>query len=698
MRAEGASSSPPRAKRGLWVAAALALAGLCGGAWWMVGRGSDGDPAPAVPRSGAVDPVAAAAPTPTLDVEVVDRERGTPIAGASVVVACGERAALSLLTDASGHAASDAVPPGDCQISVSAPGYLQGGPITGAPRPVRVSADETARVRLEASATVTVAGKLIGGTGPAEEVELSVLYVEAGGEAESFHVETGVHAAPDGGFELSGLLPGELQVLAEPPEDGMGESEVLILAPGATRRGVVIRIGSTAELEGRVSAADDEQPVPGAVVRVYAQGASAAARSESDAQGRYVLERLGPGPALVSVSARGFVAVNNLPVELLAGDTSELNVRMERAPGFAGQVLGPDGEPVVGASIFVQSATETPEGVGGRRIATTRAEGRFVVERKLVWPVFVQAAHDGLGASPWTRVESPGEDVTLRLGGGSGLVGRVVDARGRPVDGVRLGATSGGRGRRGEAGGQGGADPRDGRFHLAVARPGSWSVVAAAPGYAPTESARVDVAVGRIVDVGTLVLQPGARIVGVVIDADTRAPIAGARVGAQGSDTLGPGGSGGQAVTGADGRFSLDQLPPRRMSIHVSAEGHRMRLLTGVEPRAGDVTDVGTVALAGDGGRPGGMDYGGIGASLRIQDGAITLSGVFGGSAAEAAGLTKGTRILSIDGRDASSMALQDALELLRGEPSTDVSLEVMRPDSATVESVRLVRREVSAH
>ena len=143
----------------------------------MVGRGSDGDPAPAVPRSGAVDPVAAAAPTPTLDVEVVDRERGTPIAGASVVVACGERAALSLLTDASGHAASDAVPPGDCQISVSAPGYLQGGPITGAPRPVRVSADETARVRLEASATVTVAGKLIGGTGPAEEVELAVGHV-----------------------------------------------------------------------------------------------------------------------------------------------------------------------------------------------------------------------------------------------------------------------------------------------------------------------------------------------------------------------------------------------------------------------------------------------------------------------------------------------------------------------------------------
>ncbi|MCB9728795.1 MAG: carboxypeptidase regulatory-like domain-containing protein [Deltaproteobacteria bacterium] len=680
----------------------VALAGLLGGllvggvAWWLApeDRGAT-EPPPRAAEAEVAAPAASA--RPALDGEVTDRERRRPLAGAQVTVSCGEGPPVVAETDAEGRFAVDALPAGECSVSAAKAGYVAGGPTTGRPQAVQIAAGATATVSVALSETVTVVGRVEGGTGPPDEVRLSVLYVEAGGEPESFHVEVGARPDSGGGFELRDLLPGELQVLAEPPEDGLGESEVLVLAPGTTRRGVVVHLGETARLEGRVSAADDGQPVEGAIVRVYAAGASVAARTATDAHGRYALERLGPGAALATVSARGFVTRSHLPVELLAGDTTELPVELETAPGFSGQVLGPDGQPVVGASIYVQSTTAVPEGVGGRRIATTRTEGRFLVERPLVWPIFVQAAHPELGASPWTRVEGPGEDVTLRLGGGSGLVGRVVDARGRAIEGVRLAATSGGHRRSSGPAGQGVADPRDGRFHLPVARPGTWSVLAGAPGYAPAESARVEVPAGRLVDVGTLVLRPGAQVVGQVLDATTREPLAGAQVAAQGSDARGPSGQGGGTTTGSDGRFVLDELPVRRMSIHVRAAGHRMRLLTGVEPRPGEVTDVGLVLLADDGGSRGGMDYGGIGAALRIQDGAITLASVFGGSAAEAAGLTKGTRILSIDGQDATSMGMQQALELLRGDPGSDVSVEVMKPGAATVERVRLMRREVSA-
>lgn len=695
------TAKEPNRRRRAAILGALGVVLVGGVGWWALGAKGEGPPVPKPPPvSGAAVRPAASVAVAALEGQVVDRERGHGLGDASVSVRCGEGEPLGVVTDSEGRFAVESLPAGPCEISASAPGYVQGGPVTGRPRAVDGVEGAPARVTLELSETATVSGRIEGGTGAPEQVELSVLYIEAGGEAASFHVEVDAHPDASGAFELRGLLPGELQILAEPPEDGMGESEVLVLAPGALRRGVLIRLGSTAELAGRVSASDDGLPVAGATVRVYASGASVAARVESDQDGRYSLQRLAPGPALVTISARGFVARTNLPVELLAGDASELSVELERAPGFVGQVLGPDGQPVVGASIFVQSATETPQGTSGRRVATTRAEGRFNVARHLVWPVFVQASHDELGASPWTRVESAGEDVTLRLGGGSGLVGRVVDSRGQAVDGVRVSALTGARGRNAAAsdGAGAAADPRDGRFHIAVGRPGIWSVVAGAPGFAPAESARFEVLAGRIVDVGTLVLRPGARIVGLVVDAETRAPLAGAKVSAQGSDARGPTGEGGGGATGADGRFSIDRLPPRRMSLQVSADGHRMRLLTGVEPRAGEVTDVGTVMLASDGGRRGGMDYGGIGASLRIEGDGITLSSVFKGSAAEAAGLTKGTRIMSIDGRDATSMGLQEALELLRGEPDSDVSVEVMRPDSPTVETVRLVRREVSAH
>ncbi len=82
------------------------------------------------------------------------------------------------------------------------------------------------------------------------------------------------------------------------------------------------------------------------------------------------------------------------------------------------------------------------------------------------------------------------------------------------------------------------------------------------------------------------------------------------------------------------------------------------------------------VAVAGDVivmKKPVGM----VGAALKIENGAVLVSGTVPGSPAEAVGLKNGDRIAAVDGVDVSSKALADVVGLIRGPFGSTVTLRL---------------------
>jgi carboxyl-terminal processing protease len=70
---------------------------------------------------------------------------------------------------------------------------------------------------------------------------------------------------------------------------------------------------------------------------------------------------------------------------------------------------------------------------------------------------------------------------------------------------------------------------------------------------------------------------------------------------------------------------------------------------------------------------------------------------VIGGSPAQQAGLQPGDVLLSVDGRDVSTLGVEVITDVLRGEPGSAVSIEVRRPSTGATITFPLVRALVQA-
>lgn len=87
--------------------------------------------------------------------------------------------------------------------------------------------------------------------------------------------------------------------------------------------------------------------------------------------------------------------------------------------------------------------------------------------------------------------------------------------------------------------------------------------------------------------------------------------------------------------------------------------------------------------------------YGGLGVELEIHDGYLEVVTAMDDTPAAAADLRPGDRILAIDGRALAGTDSHAAINRLRGEPGTSVSLTVAREGGAT-EDMLLTRRVIS--
>ena len=209
-----------------------------------------------------------------------------------------------------------------------------------------------------------------------------------------------------------------------------------------------------------------------------------------------------------------------------------------------GLVLGPDDEPVAGATVVVSS--------NPRRTTTSNEQGEFAFDRLVGRPyTLIARAAAGVGGPVTAKLTATSDPVVLRLRAGGAVAVTVVDRAQQPIGGATV-ELRGLDEQRAVAGADGVA-----RFEPVV--PGGYEVVARAAGFAPsfqwTPVATAPVAL-------TLVLTAGAPVAGVVVD-DAGAPVEGARVVYQGASDWGiqadPRRDG--AVTGKDGRFRFEALP-----------------------------------------------------------------------------------------------------------------------------------------
>src|SRR5579862_285369 len=87
--------------------------------------------------------------------------------------------------------------------------------------------------------------------------------------------------------------------------------------------------------------------------------------------------------------------------------------------------------------------------------------------------------------------------------------------------------------------------------------------------------------------------------------------------------------------------------------------------------------------------------YGGIGVTIGVRDGFITVISCMDGYSAAKQGLLPGDRILEIDGKSLTGMKPEDVRSLTRGEPGSEMHVKIDREDEKEPLNFTLTREEI---
>ncbi len=274
-------------------------------------------------------------PAATLSVSVTD-ELGVALPKATVLVTASDPLPYGLLTDASGKARFDWLPPAPWNARIAAPGYESAtrasvrGDFTVALR--RLSSIDV-RVVDASGAPADKASVLIAGSSlwPARRAECN---------AEGIARIRGLNA---GSYDLRAVRGGDVSDPVLGFELGRGAQETLTLRlePG--------RMVTAWVTDG---AADDARSVPNADVVLVEGGLSAfPLRGRSGADGRITLGPISRAPATLAASAAEFVPGQLVAVpDVLDGP---VRVPLLRGGTLRGEVVDARGFPIAGASIEV---------------------------------------------------------------------------------------------------------------------------------------------------------------------------------------------------------------------------------------------------------------------------------------------------------------------------------------------------------
>lgn len=456
------------------------LSGLGGGTYWML---VEADGHARVSRrltlTGIHEERVLLSSARSLSVTVHD-DAEQPIEGATVLVRGGDPLPFGALTTATGVVTFARLGADKVSVQVFARGF-----------------EAAERFAVEGDIRVTL--RRLGGLG---------VRVEDGagapvGEAEVYVVGSSLWPArriltdAEGRAELGGLLSGVYDLRAR--KGGLVSAvESGVALERGQRKDVVLRLAGGRYVQVRVTSEKPaSRPISGASVVLAEHGLSPfPLTARTDDGGRASVGPLSPGPAFLSVRAKGFVGRAAIPVP---DDTREpLHVVLMKGARLFGEVVDGHGHAIAGARVEVigidtdgQPIAETPLMAAYRdahfdfamkplplipagELGVTLGHVPYVNEARAGGAGFAELPPD---YSPWMSdvegrfsahpvppgrvralvrhpayVEGMSETVTLGPGGeakvvvvlkeGGRLIGRVVDERGLPVAGVRVVVTA----------------------------------------------------------------------------------------------------------------------------------------------------------------------------------------------------------------------------------------------------------------
>jgi RNA polymerase sigma factor (sigma-70 family) len=515
-------------------------------------------------------------------------------------------------TDSGGRFQMDRLPPGRYRLNVSARGF--------APRERTVEIPPASRFELAllADPDTLVTGVALAADGrPAAGAHLVAHTMPRGGD--SGRMSFG-RSGPDGRFELAHLGPGDLTVSASlgreagfagpvPLAAGEQKQVRLVLQKGAFVSGVVRLDDGTPAAGVRIFSV--QRPLRGELFAF----ALTLPPVRTDGQGRFEL-----GPFLdnevnlvaetrnqrVTLGYRN--TASERVVEVHAGrDTAGVELVVSSGQfRIAGQVLDPRGRPLGGATVVAVPEGEQDKRSPRGRQATSLGDGSFAIEGLGQLTHVLWASHPDFADVELRAVRAPGEGVRLRFPRPVHLSGSVVTPAGRPVSDYFLVAipvppagpeSKTQRSRREGSWDNPRLDVHDarGRFQVSKMAPGRYDLTASSPDGLLAQARDVVLAEGDSRRL-RLVAEPGAVLVGRVVEAPAGVPLSGARV-----STLLPGIRRNETLTDDSGAFRLTGvLPGPEVGVSVGGvqDVHRPERKVVAVPALGATVDLGTIELA----------------------------------------------------------------------------------------------------
>jgi hypothetical protein len=595
-------------------------------------------------------------PSASLEGVVIDAQTREPLEHATVSSTAG-----ATVTDHAGRFHFDVLPAGETWIEATATGHLKRTTWLGLP-----GAHPHSGLTMALDPSARIEGRVVRGTA-------SVAGAQVWGEAQvserAGQVCGPVTSSADGSFALE-CADGPLQLAAAGQSGSRVEGPRVHGEAGKTRSGVRIELGEELNVDGIVMAQD--APLPGASVTLFdARSQRQVNGAVSGPDGKFHVPGVAVGSYVVQVSA-GATNAQVGPFEQ-TGEGIPWTVVVPKGGTLSGRVEPP--------TAGVRVGWRSGEWSGAPATVMTDEKGKFHFDSVPAGVLLVEA--EGPGGVASARAHA-GEEVVLKLASAQ-LKVSVVDEKNLPVTDYLLivePLSSGSTKRIPVLSSEG--------LFEGVIGTGKWRVTATAQGFSTSEPRDVDLSAPASVQ---LTLKSADQIRAVVLDANTRVPIAGAEVTFKAfvpGRWYAPARMIGPFVS--DGRGEVRAAVPEAASVEARLGTRQMSAPLARVPR--DNGGRLELPLPPESGGPPSkspevQEYEGVGMQLAADGPRVYVWQTFEGGPAEAAGILRGDTIVAVDGFPAQAPA-ESIIPRIQGPSGTPVTL-TMRRDGETMDFV--VRR-----